>query len=386
MKGSVAREDTLSSSADTSGIGTETSAVASAQRTLLAHVAFHYVESRTRYLAEIVQNFASYELDRVEVVIDTNSERVAAFLATCVCPPHVTVRAHVHTTLSHPFGLTWMHRRSMPQRHREFDLFMYLEDDILVPWPAVRAWLADTEALYEQGCLRGFLRVERNLKDQLVATDWMTRLRNPLFRDIGGVRYIHPRYPYQAFWLATASQLDDFMKLPIWSQGGLHPRSKLRLDQPAWWDSPESMRERAAYGMQYARGGSHQVLLPLATDGQVDPDCFVYHLPNNYGLQAVCPLARLWVDDLLRGRSVPAQSLAAVFVQARDRLEDLARNGMDNARALARRLPRLHSAMRFARRAALSGAGELEPMPLDARSEPIQADASALEAPRATLV
>jgi hypothetical protein len=324
---------------------------------LLAHIAFHYVEGRTRYLAQVVENFASYELTRIEVVVDTNSEQTAEFLSTLRGAPHVSVRAEVNKNLSHPFGLTWAHRAPMTARHSEFDLCMYLEDDILITWNVLRAWLEDTEKLYDAGFLRGFLRVEENLDAHKVATDWMETQR-PVVYEVAGGRYIQPYCPYQAFWVYTARQMRDFMKLPIWAGEGLHQASRLYRYDPKWWASPQSMRERAAYGMQYKNPGPHNVLLPLGPDGQISPDCHVHHLPNTYGVQPGIPLARHRVEELLEGEAVRHGSFRAFVLTNREKVSMGTRLAYYRARDNVR--PWIQSSARFIGKA-VGGKSSVDP-------------------------
>lgn len=321
--------------------------VSTPRRRLLVHIAFHFVEARTKYLAEVIANFASYDLDRIEVVVDTNSDETRLAVGALPSAPHVAVRVQVHDALPHPFALTWAHRAAMPARQSEFDLFMYIEDDILVPWSAVEAWLASTDALYARGFLRGFLRTEENEEHELLAADWAARLNDPIVHTFDGQRYVRTHFAYHAFWIYTAEQVRDFMRLREWRELGMHRRSNILLGNAEWWLSPGSMRERAAFGMIHVKPGRHRVLLPLAAAGQIDPICHVKHLPNNYALTRVSQLSSIRVDDLIRGEPAPAGSLQALGIDARSWAERLKQRTTRRIRAN----PMLHTPARAIRRA-----------------------------------
>jgi hypothetical protein len=275
--------------------------------TLLVHVPFHFVPRRWTYLRDALGALAAYRLAAVSVVVDTNSAEAVALVRSVPTDARFTVRAEVHRDLAHPFELTWAGRRHMANAADGFDYFMYLEDDILVPWEAFESWAAEEATLGERGFVRGFLRVERDGQGRVVATDWAAPLRRPVATEIEGRRYVRPDAFYQACWLASQARLKDFVDGDSWAQG-FHRWSSVRRAH-RWNRGANYRREFAAFGWSCARPGRPRVLLPVDADGAIAHAAWVWHLPNNYGLDPRQPGGRLAAEELIVGGTVAAASL-----------------------------------------------------------------------------
>ena len=59
-----------------------------------------------------------------------------------------------------PFYLTWKCRDLLKQQKDDYDIFMYIEDDILVPCNAIKYWLKYNKDLIDIQYNLGFIKVE----------------------------------------------------------------------------------------------------------------------------------------------------------------------------------------------------------------------------------
>lgn len=251
---------------------------------LLAHVAFHFVPARAPLLGKVLRTLQEYEFSTVDIVVDTNCGRGADVARELSDEKQIGSRihlsSHVHADLPHPFVLTWMHRRHMRERLGSYDFFMYLEDDVRVPWEGILAWHHDTALLYSLGFLRGFLRVETSPRGVLVATD-VKRPRAPVVRIVAGRPFFHPQNPYCGFWIYTREQMEEFVNSDSW------------VDPPWRWD----IREKAAAGMVHSnldrvdhedrRRSSRRpsrTLVPLDASWRPAETALVHHLTNSYAI------------------------------------------------------------------------------------------------------
>jgi hypothetical protein len=248
---------------------------------MLVHVAFHHAPHRGQYLAAVLRAFAAYRLSRMLVVVDTNSSESKDIVSAIGLPQQIQARVDVHTDLPHPFDLTWMHRRHMASKLNEFDLFMYVEDDIEIPWPVFESWLRGAAAVERAGFVRGFLRVERDNGGRILSSDWRAAAVRPRFTRIDGIDYIRPEFFYQACWLCSATQVRQFIATAAWTQGR-HGWSAVHRGHRGI-DPATLKREFAAFGMVCSRPGRARVLLPVV-DGQIARDAWIWHLPNNYAM------------------------------------------------------------------------------------------------------
>jgi len=249
---------------------------------LLVHIAFHYVPHRWQYLERVLSGLTEFELERLVVVIDSNTNDVRRHLASLALPKHVTVRVDVHTELAHPFDLTWAHRKHMASVLDSFDYFMYLEDDIYVPWQTFDAWLRRAESVSGRGFIHGFLRVEFDRAGCPISSDWRSAAHRPTTIEIAGTKYIRPEWFYHACWAYSRATMQHFVRTIAWRRGFHRWSSEIRRHR----HDGNYTREFSAFGMACAAPGRPRVLLPVDDQGRVPADAWVFHLPNNYAQDA----------------------------------------------------------------------------------------------------
>lgn len=146
--------------------------------------------------------------------------------------------------LAHPHELAWVHREvfaSVAQDPR-YTLFMLLEEDMSVPFAALKAWASDTDLLRSsrhQNLQRGFYRTVFNLEGELRLSDAESRgeAHNSSQLTIGDKVFAQMPYPYCAMWVADKYLLSKFMHSPHWTIG----------ESTAVW----GVREMAAGSIQF---------------------------------------------------------------------------------------------------------------------------------------
>lgn len=225
---------------------------------LLVCIAFHYDEKRKKYLNEILYTLLrTYSGFGVTVFIDTN---VGHKIFSYAEPPR-GVNVFHNTNLQHPFHLTWMHRSHIKREIDNYDYFMYIEDDMLLPYENFKNYLENFETLWPM-YVPSFIRVEEFEGAQYVSD--VTSLHKLDLREVyyknGKGFYAFPFLQnYHAFWIMPQKQLKETMK-------------------PDFVKVTEG-REFAAMYTGWELG---KPALVEIENGQVSPKCYSYHLPNNY--------------------------------------------------------------------------------------------------------
>ena len=256
--------------------------------TLLVHITFHYSLSREQYLLKVLDNFKLYQLKSLKVIIDTNVNTTKERLSTIIKNLPFSVEIHCHENLSHPFNLAWTHRPHMLKQINNYDIFLYLEDDILIPWDNFKSWLEENNDIDRHGYLRGFLRVETAENGTIYSVDCKQATKDPIIFRIGKKYYFQPQYPYHACWLYNKKQMRDFVKSQAWIDGNCQ------------W----GIRERAAFGNMWQTPSYHRTVLPIEPDGTIDKNALNYHLSNNYYNDPDVPLAKISIDNLFTGQII----------------------------------------------------------------------------------
>lgn len=256
---------------------------------ILIHISFHYNESNFPYLRTVLNSINNYSFEMVDVVIDTNGKANANKLTQLGDNFNFNLLIYGHENLAHPFELTWTHRRHVSEEINNYQYFMYLEDDIEVTLDALECWRTDSEILYINRFLRGFLRTEVNSSNEPTCCDQFERAKrhNAYFRF--GRPFLYPDNPYQAFWIYSKIQMLDFVQSPSWIDG----------NQPDW-----GIRERAAAGMSWREGNRHNVLIPLDSELKVPTNTQVRHLSNRFANKINTKLGKLPVTKLTSPRVV----------------------------------------------------------------------------------
>ena len=256
---------------------------------IIIHIAFHFIENRFQFLQSVINYISNYKFKKIDIFIDCNSEEIKKYSFLDRDKTNIDIKYLIHKNLDHPFLLTWTHRQNMYKNLSKYDYFMYIEDDIAVPFSAIQQWKIDTEILFPFGYLRGFLRVEKSSDNVLRCTDQTTRAKIDNFSCLNNTLYFRPSNPYQAFWIYDKSQMNIFVNNRCWHDG----------NHPSW-----EIRERASSGMIWLDQSEHKVLIPLTDRLTIPDNVLVYHLPNNYAIDTNSPFGKVPITDLTNNNTI----------------------------------------------------------------------------------
>jgi hypothetical protein len=170
-----------------------------------------------------------------------------------------------------------MNRNYIQELLKDYDIQIYLEDDIDFKNHNLEYWLNYKDKCIENDYNLGFLRYEVDVSSgKLLSSDLFekpTRVikidnQSFLFNDIN---------PYYGFWIYDRSELTKFVESKYWQP------------DPLVYDGKDiyGTREISAIGWHGLNMTRYKgTVLPLQETGAglhvVHPDCQVHHLPNNY--------------------------------------------------------------------------------------------------------
>ena len=228
---------------------------------LLICIAHHHTRDRLEYLRRVLTAFADEYALSHDIIIDTNVAAldVKGENVTSVC----------HASLSHPFHLTWMHRRHMKERIEDYGCFMYTEDDIYLPFENFKHYLGNFELLWP-AYVPSFTRVEVFEGEEFLLDVTERQESNAVVPS-----FCTLKDPYHGFWILPQSALKqtmtaDFVRLSDW-------------------------REMAA---AYPIWELHKTPVVELDGNRVSRKCLAYHLPNNYAPCPTSPHSKIKVADI----------------------------------------------------------------------------------------
>lgn len=255
------------------------------------HIAFFYREDRLNYLSQMIQAANTYPF-YTDIYIHTNVIFDVDSLAT---PTNGKVFLVGHdTTKKDPMRLPWYVRPMMEVQQDSYDIFIYVEDDILIPRSAIDYWLKYKDLCIRNGCNLGFFRMETDSE----GTEYVSDLHNEqcISQQLDKICTLEDTHfvindinPYVAFWIYDQQEFKRFLKSPAWDVSTLLQ----------WYDE----RAAAAIGMHFIRNPNFRLyahtILPLTPMFRVNPDCRVYHIPSNYVDAPYCFFATLRLEEAL---------------------------------------------------------------------------------------
>ena len=186
---------------------------------------------------------------KVDVTIDVNDanayqHRLPEWRSfrkdACGTTMRVNVSIAVHRALSHPFRLAWAHREHMLAMLEEYDWFLSLEGDTLVPARAMDAQIALATPLYRRhNMVLGFTRVVNDTQGRSFFSDIVrSASRNSVLALDGLGKFVTPTNTYAAVWAYPRNVMRAFVHSADWSAQG---------------KSIRGMRERAAWGWRHSQ-------------------------------------------------------------------------------------------------------------------------------------
>lgn len=208
--------------------------------------------SNDRYLARVIEEYASFPWDTHIVVISNIKKSLGDHIECVVAPPQ-----------KNPWHLPFLHTDILAKRKNEFDLFIYSEDDILVTKRNVESFLQVTKYL-PSSKIAGFFRFETDKNKRVYYPDahhnfhWDPQSS----RRIGEYIFGHFTNEHAGVYMLSREQLDQ----AILSGGYLLGPHRGKYDYP----------ESAATDI-YTQCGFQKMLCVSHW-----ADFLVHHLPNKY--------------------------------------------------------------------------------------------------------
>jgi hypothetical protein len=249
---------------------------------LAAHITFFFVESRVKYLRQVVDHLNALP-HQVTIFIYTNRDLSAFFSQNNIVYKKYAYRKSgvlgyndgIWNTLGltrfvHPYYLTWENRKVVQEVITEFDAQMYLEDDIAFTAANMEYWVTQKDVCLRHHYNLGFLRVEYDDHNKTLLTDlfdWPTRkieIEGQLF-------LLNDSSSYCGFWIYDREELQCFIKTKEW-----------KFDFKGL-----GIREKSAIGWHGFMMNHYQgTLLPMVKDADgglgLAGGCTVHHIPNTY--------------------------------------------------------------------------------------------------------
>jgi len=181
-------------------------------QSLLICIAFHYVEARIIYLNKIINRFLNtYISHNIQIIISSNDTKTSDYIIKNYAHCN-NIQVILYTSLEHPYYLTWMHRKQMNDLIDNYDIFMYVEDDMDIPYENFLNYIENFKLLWPN-YIPGFIRIEtKDSLDYSPDTPSLNDITEIKYDDIVIIdtkKFITLKCPYHAFWILPKKELKD---------------------------------------------------------------------------------------------------------------------------------------------------------------------------------
>jgi hypothetical protein len=234
------------------------------------HISFYFVPERLIYINNILSETSKYKYI-TDIFIHTNNIDLTIENLNNYTNGKIEIIYHDLSGIN-PFFLTWKCRDLLQKQRQEYDIFIYIEDDILVPCKAIEYWLKYNEELIQNNYNLGFLRIEVDYKSE-DKIEYITDLQGTKLDSVinlnGKTYCVNDKNPYCAFWIYNKDEFNKFVNSEYYDINNIEYY-------------PNCIREKSAFGLhnRYTKWYKN-TLIPIVNNKLIE-ECKIYHMPNNY--------------------------------------------------------------------------------------------------------
>jgi hypothetical protein len=246
------------------------------------HISFYFLKDRIFYINNIINETNKYEYT-TDIFIHTNNINLQESEFNNYTNGCIKIIYHDLSNIN-PFYLTWKCRDLLKQQKNDYDIFMYVEDDILVPYKSIKYWLEYNEKLIEMNYNLGFVRIEVENNIEYI-TDLYGEKMNTII-NLNEKQYcVNNKNPYCAFWIYNKNEFNKFVDSKYYNI----------INIPNY-----DIREKSAVGLHGEHTNWYKNTLIPIVNNKLNEDCRIYHMPNNYVLNKNTLFATIKFDESIQ--------------------------------------------------------------------------------------
>ena len=261
------------------------------------HICFFFKEERVKFINRIIREVNTYPYP-TDIFIHTNEYLKKQIFRTNTngnlnIITHIFEKDKDGNYIEHPFNLTWKCRKLLKSQINLYDIFMYIEDDILFYKNALKYWIKYKDKVQKMGFNLGFIRVEIDSSGEKYWTDSPGKKLHSTWLSpysINGLKYIMNKIqPYWAGWIHDKKEFTRWVNSKYWDINNItNPRNC-------------SIRPKSAIG--FSTMGYAVNVIPVI-DNKLHMDCIVHHMANN-NLAESNAFSTIKFDDAIKTDIVP---------------------------------------------------------------------------------
>jgi hypothetical protein len=246
------------------------------------HISFYFLENRLIYINRIITSTNEYKYT-TDIYIHTNNKNISKDLFVPYTNGTINFVIHDLTNIN-PYYLTWKCRNLLKERKDDYDIFIYIEDDILVPNNAIEYWLEYHGKLIEKNYNLGFMRIETKNGEEYIS-DLPKKKKFKNIIKINDINYcVNDINPYCAFWIYDKKEFQRFINSKYYDIKNI----------PGY-----SIREKSSIGLNGIQNYWYKNTLIPIIEKKLHKKCKIFHMPNNYVMDPYSKFAKIKFDEAI---------------------------------------------------------------------------------------
>tara|TARA_A100001015_G_scaffold301864_1_gene389328 strand:+ start:219 stop:1091 length:873 start_codon:yes stop_codon:yes gene_type:complete len=262
----------------------------------------HFQNKKSHFLNELIKEYNSFDLS-VDIFIHTNKKSIKNLHLDFYNNGNITIKRH-YLFLKFLFYrnknyyLTWTPRKLIKKNIEKYDIFIYSEDDILIPKKAFEYWLDTKDKLYSLGYLPGFILIEHNRNNEEIAVGFKDKKLRKIIKVNDKHYLVNDNNRYMASWIYDKNMIKDWIDTGFFDIRKVTTKKAMRsnfLDKLKINNLTVryllynlknkkgfGIRENSAFGMNSLSLNIINDLLFKLENSLLSDDNKIYHLPNSY--------------------------------------------------------------------------------------------------------
>ena len=234
---------------------------------LAKHIAFYYYETREQFILNILSETTKYPVV-TDIFIHTNKNNFWLSDFDTYTNGNVHVVFH-NITQENRFSLTEKPRPMIKSQRNDYDIFMYIEDDILFPVDALLYWMCYNEKLIKMNYNLGFLRIETSKKDKCEYITDLYGEKMDKTMNINNQEYcVNNKNAYCACWIYNKEEFGRFVDSKFFDIENV--------------DYDGDTRASCAAGLHGKNLDWYKYTIIPMDNGTPVRSCKIFHMSNNY--------------------------------------------------------------------------------------------------------
>lgn len=282
-------------------------------------IAAHYVPARVPFLIDVLEAIVEWDRPKVTVTLVTNDLALGDEPSIKQVGEALKARGYEMKLdrahgMAHPWHLTWWHKTAMrnffskPNQNPR-DLFMYIEDDIVVDRENVAYFEHYLPLAKEIGCLPGFLRFEKGRDAERISPDFRgyQHVTPDQCVELDGQLFVAPEFSYWAGFILDRELCDEYLGSP-WSD--------LEAADTMPQSHKHSCRVQSAWALTFEnvpKGFPSRYIVPVDEELRPLPCCEVWHSANNYSVSNTYNFGTVKMADAFQSSKLAASLRQGVW-------------------------------------------------------------------------